>query len=92
MIIHGHPEDRSADRRFNEDGLRVLGIWILDAGEAESGRWTKLGEGIIRAEGFSGVSRERVGVEILKMKRRKRTWNSPKDGLWSMTKFSKIMM
>ena len=60
----------SADRRFNEDGLRVLRAFrFLDAGEAGVREMDEaLERGIIRAEGFlSGVSRERVGVEISKI-------------------------
>lgn len=60
----------SADRRFNEDGLRVLRAFrFLDAGEAGVRKMDEaLERGIIRAEGFlSGVSRERVGVEISKI-------------------------
>ena len=60
----------SADRRFNEDGLRVLRAFrFLDAGEAGVREMDEaLERGIIRAEGFlSGVSRERIGVEISKI-------------------------
>jgi len=60
----------SADKRFNEDGLRVLRAFrFLDAGEAGVRKMDgALERGIIRAEGFlSGVSRERVGVEICKI-------------------------
>ena len=60
----------SADKRFDEDGLRVLRAFrFLDAGDAGVRKMDEsLERGIIRAEGFlSGVSRERVGVEISKI-------------------------
>ena len=60
----------SAEKRFKEDGLRVLRAFrFLDAGEAGIRKMDEaLERGIVQAEGFlSGVSRERVGVEITKI-------------------------
>jgi len=60
----------SADKRFKEDGLRVLRAFrFLDAGDSGVRKMDEsLERGIIRAEDFlSGVSRERVGVEISKI-------------------------
>tara|TARA_B100000927_G_scaffold82675_1_gene66259 strand:+ start:6835 stop:8118 length:1284 start_codon:yes stop_codon:yes gene_type:complete len=60
----------SAERRFGEDGLRVLRAFrFLDEGETGIREMDKALEmGIIQAGDFlSGVSRERVGVEISKI-------------------------